>query len=353
MIRRIELSILLFLFANEALSAPQGQDTPPPAIPKKVEAYSRKEGLDLIDGNLKRLRNAFANDPLADQVAKQKDLVDQELTALRELLSQLPSLDSPLESIPARERSQGRETAARRSATVRETLTNIGDKNAEWQMDNLDQVILRRRVKLLPKESLTIQAIKEIQPIIQEHLTGPLAGEQMEELGKEIGKLAKSWRSFFNNVTLQQYPWESLYNGWLDRKHALTDIPTWEFRAFHPVAGLTLYQHRTSSNNNQTLAGAELIGVQWFDAQNNYAPTWGLSALWTLRTQDQSSNGYGLLATYRNYKLGYSWSKGIDGRRSNQLILSINLAQFIQFKGNQGFKQAITNAEAYLADPKQ
>jgi hypothetical protein len=298
--------------------------------------------LALLDQGLKDLQEAHAKDPLASQVGIQKARVEARLQRLRDLLARLPQREAPLDSIPAGGQAAGREL-----------LDAIAQENKAWQLDRLSRRLFITgpdAIDLVSQDSLTIQAILALQPKVFNRITGVLASAQLAELEATIDALARQWRSFFKNVTLQQFPWESALNGALDRKRAIQDIPDWEWRVLHPVAGLVTYQSRTSSTG-PSVAGAELIGVQCFDHKQDFKPTWGLSALWTVRTQEESSHGYGLLATYREFKLGFKHAKTLDGRANNQAIVSVNLARFLNLSGNAGLDAAITRAETYSKTP--
>ena len=71
--------------------------------------------------------------------------------------------------------------------------------------------------------------------------------------------------------------------------------------------------------------------------------TWGLSALLTLRGPGDGGNGYGLMGTYRQFKVGVKWSKLPDGRATSQVLLSLNLAQYLEFKGDKDLNDAFGN----------
>jgi len=313
----------------------------------------REAGLKLIGDSLEDLRAAHAKDPQAPRVASQKERVEARLLRLQDLLTHLPQKELPLKLLP----DGGNDRSAQQVG--REILEAIAMENKAWQQDRQSMVMSQPErlfigasdaIQLLPAESTTIQAILALRPKIYNQITGVQATARLEELEVSIHGLARRWRAFFTNVTLQQYPWESLLNGALDRKHAIQDIPTWELRAFHPVAGLVTYQSRTSSTG-PAVAGAELFGIQWFDAAHGYKPTWGLSALWTVRTQEESSHGYGLIGTYREFKLAFKRAKALDGRTHNQALLSINLAKFLNLNGSSSLKADIKRAEDYAKGP--
>lgn len=343
-LRPAGLSLLLvFSLAGQAPQpAARRVATDASAPSTKLPPGFRAEGLALLDQSLRNLQKAHAKDPLASQVAVQKVRVENRLQRLRDLFAQLPQRETPLDSLPTGGQGAGRE--------LRDA---IAQENKAWQLDRLSQRLFITgpdAIDLAVQDSPTIRTILVLQPQVFNQITGPLASAQLAELEASIGDLARQWRSFFTNVTLQQFPWESTLNGALDRKRAIQDIPGWEWRVVHSVAGLVTYQSRTSSTG-PSVAGAELIGIQCFDRKQDFKPTWGLSALWTLRTQEEASHGYGLLGTYREFKLGFKHAKALNGRANNQAIVSINLARFLNLRGNAGLDAAIARAEAYAKTP--
>lgn len=291
--------------------------------------------LQLIDQSLADLDAAFASDPQAASVQRLRDATARNLAVLRERVQAIPGLPAPALAAFA----TGKPDAA--SAPLPESVRAVGLLNPVWELDR--QTRGERwlfNLQLTPEDAKTVQAVLKIQALVYGEITQPSARVFILEKNAQIQRLAAQWKAFYESVTLQEYPWESLANGWFDLRRPITDIPTRQVKLFHPVSGVVAFQGRQSSSGS-TLTGAEVLGLQWYDPGASYKPTWGLGVLVTLKAEGERSSGLGLIASYRDFKFGYRQSRRNDGQRVDQAIISINLARYFDFSPSRTLKQAV------------
>lgn len=278
----------------------------------------------LIDAHLRDLDRAFAADPGADQVRAPYQKTVRHLRELREHL------------------------VVKGFATTTASAW-ITAANRTWQLnvspvDGTETIFEPDSTVLAPASSPTIAAIRKIRDSIASQITVPVA---LDTFKTRVSRSSDQWGRFYKGVVLQEYPWESFLNAGLDwRRSALDAPPDRQWRLLHPVSGLVAYQGRSTTGTASTaILGLEALGLQWYaeDDQRAYKATWGLSALFTLKGPGDASNGYGLMGTYRDFKLGVKWGRLPDGRGTSQVILSLNLVQYLQLKGDQGLSTAIAN----------
>ncbi len=298
------------------LAAPVWAQEPPLADPNTWPA--------LVDTHIKDLNQAFAADPKADQarVPYQKTLLH--LQELREHL------------------------LVKGFATTKASAWITG-ANRTWQLnvnpeDGTESIFAPDSTALAPAGSSTIAAIRKIRDSVASQITVPIA---LETFKTRVSRSSDQWGRFYQGVVLQEYPWESFLNAGLDwRRSALDAPPDRQWRLLHPVSALVAYQGRSTTGTASTaILAMEALGLQWYAADDKraYKATYGLSALFTLKGPGDASNGYGLMGTYRDFKVGVKWGKLPDGRATSQVILSLNLVQYLQLKGDQGLSSAIAN----------
>jgi hypothetical protein len=278
----------------------------------------------LVDTHIQDLNQAFAADPQADQarVPYQKTLLH--LQDLREHLM----------------------VKGYATTTASAWITAA---NRTWQLnvspvDGTETIFEPDSTVLAPVGSPTILAIRKIRDSVASQITVPVA---LDTFRTRVSRSSDQWGRFYQGVVLQEYPWESFLNARLDwRRSALDAPPNRQWRLLHPVSALVAYQGRSTTGTASTaILAMEALGLQWYaeDDQRAYKATYGLSALFTLKGPGDASNGYGLMGTYRDFKVGVKWAKLPDGRATSQVILSLNLVRYLQLKGDQGLVTAIAN----------
>ncbi len=322
-------AVVLLLDAASALPAAAPQST---AVSQP--AFAAGKALKTLDGAIAALKAAYAEDPQAAQVRGLQDTAAKKLEDLRKKVQAVHDAGPTLDGFLAAGQ------AGVDLSPVRQAVQAVARENSEWQLD--EQVDPNRLFNhpLAPDSSKTVQTLRAIHKTVYNEITGPPAKFFLAEIGGQIKVLAGRWKEFFENVTLQEYPWESAANAAFDRKRPFTDIPKWQLKFLHPISGIVAYQGRGSSSGSP-LIGGEAIGVQWFDPDAHYKPTWGVGILVTMKAQGERSSGIGLMGSYRDFKFGLRRSKLSDGRNVNQAVISINLARYLDFSGNDLLKQAI------------
>ncbi len=317
---------------------------PPAAAAGVATIPIQGRALAIIDQSLADLDAAFASDPQAPSVQRLRDETARNLGLLRQRVLAIPGLPAPaLESF-----ASARPEAA--PAPLPEAARAVAELNPVWEVDR--QTRGERwlfNLQLIPADAKTVQAVLKIQAQVFGEITQPSARVFIIEKDAQIQKLASQWKAFYEHVTLQEYPWESLANGWFDVKRAITDIPTRQVKILHPVSGVVAFQGRQSSSGSP-ITGAEVLGLQWYDPGAGYKPTWGLGVLATLRAEGERSNGLGLIASYRDFKFGYRHSRRSDGQKVDQAIISINLARYFDFAPNSLLKQAVDKLQRGQGD---
>ncbi|MEI6592675.1 MAG: hypothetical protein WCL47_05505 [Holophagaceae bacterium] len=313
----------------------------PPTSPARVATIPiQGRALQLIDQSLADLEAAFASDPQAPSVQRLRDETARNLGLLRQRVLAIPGLPAPaLESF-----ASGKPAAA--PAPLPESVRAVGELNPVWELDR--QTRGERwlfNLQLTPEDAKTVQAVLKIQAQVFGEITQPGARVFIQEKDAQIQRLAAQWKTFYESVTLQEYPWESLANGWFDVQRAITDIPTKQVKILHPVSGVVTFQGRQSSSGSP-ITGAEVLGLQWYDPWAGYKPTWGLGVLVTLKAEGERSSGLGLIASYRDFKFGYRQSRRLDGQKVDQAIISINLARYFDFTPSRALKQAVDKLQA-------
>jgi len=277
----------------------------------------------LIDAHLRELDRAFTADPGADQVRAPYQKTLRHLQELREHL------------------------VVKGFATTTASAW-ITAANRTWQLnvspvDGSETIFEPDSTVLAPAGSPTILAIRKIRDSIASQITVPVA---LDTFKARVSRSSDQWGRFYKGVVLQEYPWESFLNAGLDwRRSALEAPPDRQWRLLHPVSALVAYQGRSTGTASTAILGLEALGLQWYaeDDQRAYRATWGLSALFTLKGPGDASNGYGLMGTYRDFKVGVKWGRLPDGRGTSQVILSLNLVRYLQLKGDRGLATAIAN----------
>ena len=259
--------------------------SPPAAEAQQLDFPSK--ALATLQDSLTRLQNAHAADPQRDQV---KALYDQAVRNLLRLQSSLEALRQPPPPLDAATGRALLDPARRVAQEHRVWMLNFdADPNQLFGMD------------LAPEDSATILALRDLQKQVYGDITGPPAAQFLEAKAKELQVLARRWEDFYTHATLQEYPWESLANAALDRKRPIDAIPTRQVKLGHPISGVVAYQGRSSSSG-PPLMGAELVGLQWFDPDRSYKPSWGIGVLATVKAEGERQSGVGLVVSYRDFK---------------------------------------------------
>ncbi len=336
---RIPLTLLLCLCLPLHLCA-----APPPPAAGVATIPIQGRALQLIDQSLADLDAAYASDPQAPSVQRLRDETARNLGLLRQRVLAIPGVPAPaLASF-----SSAKPDAV--PAPLPESVRAVGLLNPVWELDR--QTRGERwlfNLQLTPEDAKTVQAVLKIQAQVFGEITQPSARVFIQEKDAQIQRLAARWKAFYENVTLQEYPWESLANGWFDVQRAITDIPTKQVKILHPVSGVVTFQGRQSSSGSP-ITGAEVLGLQWYDPGAGYKPTWGLGVLATLKAEGERSGGLGLIASYRDFKFGYRQSRRNDGQRVDQAIISINLARYFDFAPSRTLKQAVDKLQGGKGD---
>jgi hypothetical protein len=329
--------------------------------PARLAPFSVAVARGAIEASKRDLESAFKADPQAGAAVVARDRTSLELQKLERLVNDLETLGgdraiyAELKEITVTGAGTWRPDGVdRRSPGVKEALRSLGEHNTRWELfsdavDPSKKFLFREpRMPLEPAQSLTIQAVRKARDRVHDMVTAPAALPFLEAIEAKIQEQARAWESFFQNVKLQEYPWESWANAVFDRKRTIDSVPTWQVKLGHPISGIVAYQGRSSSSG-APLIGGEVLGVQCFDPEADYKPTWGIGILATVRAEGERGNGLGLIASYREFKFGIRRSRLLDGRNVNQALISINLARYFDFKGDGALKQAIQGMKAWRA----
>ncbi|MDO3378181.1 hypothetical protein [Geoalkalibacter halelectricus] len=157
----------------------------------------------------------------------------------------------------------------------------------------------------------------------------------LQDTSAAIAAANQRWQNFQRHALSDQFPWETLINGWLgEHFHSLggtlAEPPRSQLRLLHPLplAAVTL-EGRTAFKPR---LGVEALGVRRYAAES-YAPRWGASALLILPGERRENLGYGALLLYRQLALGVAWQDDEERRDGLLLVLGVDLAGMIEKRG--------------------
>ncbi|KIH77729.1 hypothetical protein SAMN05660860_01215 [Geoalkalibacter ferrihydriticus] len=157
----------------------------------------------------------------------------------------------------------------------------------------------------------------------------------MQDTSAAIAAANRRWQNFQRHALADQFPWETLTNGWLGERFealggTLAHPPRTQLRLIHPLplAAVTL-EGKTAFKPR---LGVEALGLRRYEKET-YAAHWGVSALLIMPGDRQENLGYGALLLYRKASIGIGWQDDEDGRDGLVVVLGIDLAELINNKG--------------------
>ncbi len=147
---------------------------------------------------------------------------------------------------------------------------------------------------------------------------------------KRIQQGEQRWLDFSEQVTADQFPWETIVNGSFIEGSIATP-PTYQLRLIHPVAVLS-YVDETQKYNQEL--GLELLGYRKYNAQN-YEPEWGLSVITLLESDAAENSGYGLIFSKKNFMFGIVQQDTAFNKDEIKYLFGYNLAYLFINKKNE------------------
>ena len=141
-----------------------------------------------------------------------------------------------------------------------------------------------------------------------------------------IRESEQRWQQFSANVTGDQFPWETVVNGWLLPGTVATP-PHYQFRLLHPIAVLS---YAEDSGRYDEEIGVEVFGLRTYG--DNYEAEWGLSIFGLLESGDATASGWGLSLSRKNFTIAVVAQDTTDKDDDTKLLLGYNLAALFENK---------------------
>ncbi len=160
-----------------------------------------------------------------------------------------------------------------------------------------------------------------------------------EKTINNINKAHKKWTNFDINIRKELFPWEIWINGkW--NNGTLRQPPTKIYRLMHFSYGV-LFRAKNSIKDFQVKNNERLIlepfGIRFYD-KKTFDAKFGISFCAVIKDNQNERHGYGALVTYSKFNLGLVF-QDIEGSNDDyNIILGINLAQFISTNKDKFYK---------------
>lgn len=143
---------------------------------------------------------------------------------------------------------------------------------------------------------------------------------------RRIRESEQRWQQFSANVTSDQFPWETIVNGWLVPGTVATP-PHYQFRLLHPVAVLS---YAEDAGRYDEEVGVEVFGLRTYD--DKYVAEWGLSVFALLESGDATDTGWGLSLSRKNLTFAVITQDTAGKEDDTKLLLGYNLATLFDNK---------------------
>ncbi len=137
------------------------------------------------------------------------------------------------------------------------------------------------------------------------------------------------WQQFSEKVTSDQFPWETIINGWIFEGTVSTP-PRKQFRILHPVAVLS---YADESGKYDEEIGVEFFGLRTYG--DKYDPEWGLSIFALLESDTAEETGWGLSLSHSNFSFAVVSQDTVEERDETKILLGYNLARLFENKKNE------------------
>ncbi len=137
------------------------------------------------------------------------------------------------------------------------------------------------------------------------------------------------WEQFAAKVTSDQFPWETIANGWLIEGTIATP-PRYQFRLVHPIAVLS-YADEEGEYDEEI--GVEVFGMRSYGEQ--YDPEWGLSVFALLESGNATDTGWGLSLSRASFTFAVVEQDTVGKQDDTKILLGYNLARLFENKKNE------------------
>lgn len=136
------------------------------------------------------------------------------------------------------------------------------------------------------------------------------------------------WDQFSSKVTSDQFPWETIINGWLIEGTIATP-PRIQFRILHPIAVLSYAKEEGVYDEE---IGIEVFGLRNYGEQ--YDPEWGLSVFALLESGSATDTGWGVSLSRKNFTFAVVAQDTLAKQDDSKILLGYNLASLFENKKN-------------------
>ncbi len=137
------------------------------------------------------------------------------------------------------------------------------------------------------------------------------------------------WEQFAAKVTSDQFPWETIVNGWLVEGTVATP-PRHQFRLVHPIAVLSYAEEEGEYDEE---IGIEVFGLRSYGEQ--YDPEWGLSVFALLESGNATDTGWGVSLSRASFTFAVVEQDTVGKPDDTKILLGYNLARLFENKKNE------------------
>ncbi len=153
-------------------------------------------------------------------------------------------------------------------------------------------------------------------------------GVARDDSVRRIRESEVRWNQFSSKVTSDQFPWETIINGWLIEGTIATP-PRLQFRLVHPIAVLS-YADEEGEYDEEI--GIEVFGLRSYGEQ--YDPEWGLSVFALLESGSATDTGWGMSLSRENFTFAVVAQDTLAREDDTKILLGYNLASLFENKKN-------------------
>lgn len=150
-----------------------------------------------------------------------------------------------------------------------------------------------------------------------------------DESVRRIRESELRWEQFSSKVTSDQFPWETIVNGWLI-EGTISTPPRHQFRLVHPIAVLS-YADEAGEYDEEI--GVEVFGLRTYGDQ--YDPGWGASVFALLESGNATETGWGVSISRENFTFAVVAQDTADEADETKILLGYNLARLFENKKNE------------------
>ncbi len=153
-------------------------------------------------------------------------------------------------------------------------------------------------------------------------------GVARDDSVRRIRESEVRWDQFASKVTSDQFPWETIINGWLVEGTIATP-PRLQFRLLHPIAVLSYAEEEGEYDEE---IGVEVFGLRSYGEQ--YDPEWGLSVFALLESGNATDTGWGVSLSRKNFNFAVVAQDTLAKEDDTKVLLGYNLASLFENKKN-------------------